>query len=166
MRKVDREEAFRNNIFNKLIPQNYRAQSVNHKRIRKRIKFDNSNFGHFLNSNSESFNKKIEIKNPIVKKNLEKINFYGPYYSYCPPCGNKNNEFYNKMDQQNAIELIQFIKKSRENNNMFKNENNKEKYKKSRQIKNYFNSYNLYSNNFNDSSNTINSNRSSLKNFE
>ena len=166
MRKIDRQESFRHNIFNKLIPENYRAQSVKHKRTRKVIKFDYQNFGPFLNSNSESFNKKIEIKNPIVKKYLENINFYGPYYSYCPPCGNKNNEFYNKMDQQNAIELIQFIKKSRENNNMFKNENNKEKYKKSRQIKNYFNSYNLYSNNFNDSSNTINSNRSSLKNFE
>ena len=154
MRKVDREEAFRNNIFNKLIPQNYRAQSVNHKRIRKRIKFDNSNFGHFLNSNSESFNKKIEIKNPIVKKNLEKINFYGPYYSYCPPCGNKNNEFYNQMYQQNVIEIIQFIKKSREKN-IFKYENNKENYKKSRQNKNSFNSYNLYSNIVNDYSHTI-----------
>ena len=36
---------------------------------------------------------------------------------------------------------------------------------KSRQNKNYFNSYNLYSNIVNDS-NTIISNRSSLKNFE
>ena len=36
---------------------------------------------------------------------------------------------------------------------------------KSRQNKNYFNSYNLYSNIINDS-NTIISNRSSLKNFE
>ena len=69
------------------------------------------------------------------------------------------------MDQENAIDLIQFIKKSRENN-IFNHDYNKEKYRKSRQNKNYFNSYNLYSNNFNDSSNTINSNRSSLKNFE
>ena len=164
MRKIERQEAFRYNIFNKIIPQNYRTQSVKQKRTKKIIKFDNSNFGPFLNSNSESFYKKIEIKNPIVKKNLENINFYGPYYSYCPPCGNKNKEFYNKMDQENAIDLIQFIKKSRENN-IFNHDYNKEKYRKSRQNKNYFNSYNLYSN-INDYSNTFNSNRSSLKNFE
>ncbi len=67
------------------------------------------------------------------------------------------------MAQQNEIGLIQFIKKSREK--ICLNMKIIKKNIKSRQNKNYFNSYNLYSNIVNDS-NTIISNRSSLKNFE
>ena len=67
------------------------------------------------------------------------------------------------MAQQNEIGLIQFIKKSREK--ICLNMKIIKKNIKSRQNKNYFNSYNFYSNIVNDS-NTIISNRSSLKNFE
>ena len=116
MKKNERQEIFRKNIFNKFIPINLRAQSSNIKKSKNKIKIENKKLSPFLNSTLVDFEKKIEIKNPIVKKYLESINFYGPYYSHCPPCGNKNLEYYKKMNQDNAIKIIQFIKKSKGKN--------------------------------------------------
>ena len=116
MKKNERQEFFRQNIFNKFIPINLRAQSSNIKKSKNKIKIENKKLSPFLNSTLVDFEKKIEIKNPIVKKYLESINFYGPYYSHCPPCGNKNLEYYKKMNQDNAIKIIQFIKKSKGKN--------------------------------------------------
>ena len=46
-------------------------------------------------------------------KHLESINFFGPYYSYCPPCGNRNIDFYQNMDKKKLIQIVQQIKKIR-----------------------------------------------------
>ena len=137
MKKNERQEFFRQNIFNKFIPINLRAQSSNIKKSKNKIKIENKKLSPFLNSTLVDFEKKIEIKNPIVKKYLESINFYGPYYSHCPPCGNKNLEYYKKMNQDNAIKIIQFIKKSKgkntiidfDNNNIFENKEKKNLFK-------------------------------------
>ena len=137
MKKNERQEFFRQNIFNKFIPINLRAQSSNIKKSKNKIKKENKKLSPFLNSTLVDFEKKIEIKNPIVKKYLESINFYGPYYSHCPPCGNKNLEYYKKMNQDNAIKIIQFIKKSKgkntiidfDNNNIFENKEKKNLFK-------------------------------------
>ena len=113
LKKNDRIDAFRQSIYNKIIPPNIRAQSskVRSTSKKKLEKFEESKFGPFLNSNSEAFNKRIEINDPIIKKYLESINYFGPYYSYCPPCRNRNMEFYNKMNQNEAIKLMQYLKK-------------------------------------------------------
>ncbi len=113
LKKNDRIDAFRQSIYNKIIPPNIRAQSskVRSTSKKKLEKFEESKFGPFLNSNSEAFNKRIEINDPIIKKYLESINYFGPYYSYCPPCRNRNMEFYNKMNHNEAIKLMQYLKK-------------------------------------------------------
>ena len=165
MIKSQRLEAFRQNIFNKIIPKNFKPQSTRNKKIKKKIKFEENTFGPFLNSNSESFNKKIEINNPIVNKYLEKVNFYGPYYSYCPPCRNNNMEFYKKMSQENAIDLLQFIRKNKDrkeiNFKKIKHKLNDKMQNKSPQSKNFFNSYsNNINNNDDGNSNTFISNSS------
>jgi hypothetical protein len=73
-------------------------------------------FGPFLNLDFDSFYKKTKINNPVIQKNLEFINFYGPYYSYCPPCLNRNLEFYNNLEPNHCLKLIQYIKKLRKKN--------------------------------------------------
>ena len=120
MKKNERQEAFRQNIYNKMIPLNLKIQSVKNKNNKINKKQENK-FGLYLNLNSEEFNKKIEIKNPIVKKYLESINFYGPYYSYCPPCKYKNLDFYNQMNEAQSIKLIKHIQNQRYNNEIFNN---------------------------------------------
>ena len=72
--------------------------------------------------------------NPTIMKYLEGINFFGPYFSYCPPCGNKNLEFYKNLEQNQCLQIIQQIKKNKGRNIIFsedkknkkKNENNEE----------------------------------------
>ena len=120
LKKNDRIDAFRQSIYNKIIPPNVRAQSskVRSTSKKKLEKFEESKFGPFLNSNSAAFNKKIEINNPIIKKYLESINFFGPYFSYCPPCRNRNMEFYNKMNHNEAIKLMQYLKKVKGKDNI------------------------------------------------
>ena len=57
--------------------------------------------------------KKFNIKNEIIMKHLESINFFGPYFSYCPPCGNRNVDFYKNLDKKRLIQIVQLIKKMR-----------------------------------------------------
>ncbi len=153
MKKNERQEAFRQNIYNKMIPLNLKIQSLKNKNNKINKKQENK-FGLYLNLNSEEFDKKIEIKNPIVKKYLESINFYGPYYSYCPPCKNRNMEFYKKMEQEKTIKLIQFIKKARGksaiiNNNFFNEKNQEKKIINQNDLnKNFDNTFNSNSDSF------------------
>ena len=51
------------------------------------------------------------IKSPIASRQLEKINYFGPYYSYCPSCGIKNLHFYQKLPLNRLIKLTNIIKK-------------------------------------------------------
>lgn len=57
--------------------------------------------------------RKEMIKSPIANKYLERINFYGPYYSYCPSCGIRNIKFYQKLQVNNLIKFTNVIKKYR-----------------------------------------------------
>ena len=122
--KLDkRQRAFRQNIFNNLIPpKKLKASnsminlSSNGKIKIKKIK-KNEKLSPFLND-SESFYKKTKIDNPIILKNLENINFYGPYYAYCPPCLNRNLEFYNNLEPNQCLKLIKFIRKMRGKKNI------------------------------------------------
>ena len=114
MKLEDRQESYRQNIYTSLIPISSRTQSSKLKsRVKsnkKLKKIEESKYGPFLSSNIELFDKKVEINNPVLKKNLESINFYGPYYSYCPPCKSRNLEFYKNLDINKAKDIIHYIK--------------------------------------------------------
>lgn len=57
--------------------------------------------------------KKEMIKSPLANKYLERINFYGPYYSYCPSCGIRNLNFYQKLPINNLFKFTRIINKYR-----------------------------------------------------
>ena len=128
--RIKRQRAFRQNIFNNLIPpKNAKIIDLNQKNNTnyinsyKKIKSMNRTTS-FLNSDSESFYKKCKISNPVIQRNLENINFYGPYYSYCPPCLNRNLEFYNNLEPNQCLKLIHYIKKIRKKSILNIKENN------------------------------------------
>lgn len=75
-------------------------------------------YGPFLNVTYE-YDKKIEIKNPEVKRLLDDVNYYGPYYSHCPSCRNRNLEFYQTIDPPHCLDILNYIKKSRKNKSLF-----------------------------------------------
>ena len=120
--RIKRQRAFRQNIFNNLIPpkqviegDSTAKNNINNIQSYKKLRTINRTTS-FLNSDFESFYKKVKINNPIIQKNLENINFYGPFYSYCPPCLNRNLEFYNNLEENQCLKLIQYIRKIRKKN--------------------------------------------------
>ena len=120
--RIKRQRAFRQNIFNNLIsPKKIIEEEISPKNINKNIptlkKLRTMNrTTSFLNSYYDTFYQKIKINNPIIQKNLENINFYGPFYSYCPPCLNRNLDFYNNLEPNQCLKLIHYIRKIRKKN--------------------------------------------------
>ena len=57
--------------------------------------------------------RKEMIKSPVATRHLERINYFGPYYSYCPSCGIKNLDFYKKLPLNRLIKLTNIVKKYR-----------------------------------------------------
>jgi hypothetical protein len=173
-----RQNTFRQNIFTNLLPSSQKSL-----KDKSPSKFEGNktytNFGSikgdlYLHSNNELFDKKVNINNPVVIKYLEGINFYGPYFSYCPPCGNKNLEFYKNLELKQCLQIIHQIKKNKGKNIVLSEEktNKKTKEKKREIVKDYSDkndsdSYNIKAvkNNYSDSMIQQLSNNSSKKNY-
>ena len=131
-----RQNTFRQNIFTNLLPSsdkntknfNQTMSGFNSCTNFRKKKMDNKNKSNsmFLNSDYEIFDKKININNPTVVKYLEGINYFGPYFSYCPPCGNRNLEFYKNLETNQCLQIIQQIKKNKGKNIVLNNNKNKD----------------------------------------
>jgi hypothetical protein len=137
LKKSRRQNTFRQNIFTNLLPSNrkYISESpLEGNKTRSYFSFAKDKKNVYLNSDNDLFNKKIKINDPIMLKYLEGINFYGPYFSYCPPCGNKNLEFYKNLEQKQFLQIIQQIKKSKRKNVVLSDNKNK-KIKNKRKVK-------------------------------
>ena len=148
LKKRERIDSFRQPIYNKIIPPNIRAKtSKNRSYSKKKNEKEESKFGPFLHSNTEAFYKTIEVDNPIIKKYLENINFYGPYFSYCPPCKRRNMEFYKKMNENNAIELMKYLNKIRGDNEVIKSNMKKKNTSLKKKPLNYVNTSHTNHNN-------------------
>ena len=116
----EKNQIYRQGIFNKLIPHNintsfkmnnFKSKSSTDINNTKNEKINDIEYG-ALNTNKD-FYKRIQITDPIKKKFLKKINFTGPYYPYCPSCVNKNLQFYEKLDRVNCLNIANFLKKSK-----------------------------------------------------
>ena len=140
-----RQNTFRQNIFTNLLPSGDKYGKNFGKTMtgfnsctnfrKKKIDYQNKNNNNniYLNSDYDFFNKKININNPAVLKYLEGINYFGPYFSYCPPCGNRNLEFYKNLEPNQCVQIIQQIKKNK-GKNIIVNSNKK---KENNQINQY-----------------------------
>ena len=119
-----RKNVIRQNVFNNLISnrENFMSKSTDNKRYSKLKPITFSDYKNFV--------KKLSIKNPLVDKNLENINFYGPYFSYCPPCYNKNIEYYNNLEINQCLELLHHIRKLKIKDNKKKEKENKSNIRK------------------------------------
>ena len=57
--------------------------------------------------------KPIEIKNPSVKKMINECDGYGPYYSHCLLCNNKNLGYFKDLKTDDAVRVLKYIQKSK-----------------------------------------------------
>ena len=123
---INKSKFFRTTMYSQLIPE-----SVSHsKRIRhntevSNLSNNNDTLKHhglnnifepkYLNESHEEFVKLKPIYNVKIKEKLETINNYGPHYSHCPPCRNKNTDFYNKMETNQCLKLLNYLHSVRKN---------------------------------------------------
>lgn len=124
LNSTQKSQLFKSTIYNSMVPVRLNKMSIENKRgstvslshnekTTKRNTKSKTEYGPFLNFNYEEFNKKIEISNPDVRKLLEDLNYFGPHFSHCPSCRNKNLEFYETLEPSQCINILQFIKKSK-----------------------------------------------------
>lgn len=114
-----KKNVIRQNVFNNLVSKkdSFVSKSTTYKTTKK--------LNPIIISDYKNFIKKIKIKNPMVNKNLEYLNFYGPYFSYCPPCYNKNIEYYNQLEVNQCLGLLHHIKKYKTKDNKKSESDNK-----------------------------------------
>ena len=98
-----RKQVLKNNIYLNINTTNTHNKNANAK---KRKKYN-------INTETNLTELKNQIKNPLVLKNLERINFFGPYYSYCSQCGARNIDFYQKLTLRQLNNITNEIKKYR-----------------------------------------------------
>lgn len=133
---TQKNSMFRSSIYSNLIPTNFKelknkknqslqkqinnepnefeTETSSNKLSKYKIKnnVDQTTYGPFLHIDNK-YSKKIEIKNPEIKRSLEDINYYGPHFSHCPICRFKNLEFYQNMEPHQCMKLLNYIKSKR-----------------------------------------------------
>lgn len=79
-------------------------------------KMNNSSAIHILDKDererSNLINEKIKIGNEKIKELISKTKdkgHFGPYFSLCRNCNERNNQFYDKIDAKNAIGILNAI---------------------------------------------------------
>jgi hypothetical protein len=116
LKPQEKREIFNISLYAKILPQKSSMSTRNLSLPQGNILKRNGSLGtNEINScmNKDLFlsTNQIEVKNPLIKKHLESINYYGPRYSYCSSCKNRNIEFYNELQPNNCLNLIKIIKK-------------------------------------------------------
>ena len=111
----DKEHVLKSSIFYNLISKDNNNNSKDNN-IKSSLKKKNYKLkpikpdSMFLNHNSE-FDKEIEIINPKIKRDLELINYYGPLYTHCKLCNNRNLEFYQNSEPNQTLKLLHYLKR-------------------------------------------------------
>lgn len=118
-------------LLKKINPVNKRERTIIQRKFRHNI-FSLDSLKYINSSNNNNYKtiwsnnmKKIQnkggpnIKNLTIEKNVKSINYYGPHFSFCPSCKNKNIEFYNRMEPHQCIDLINHIKNFRKINSIY-----------------------------------------------
>ena len=96
-------QLFRKKSGNSGIKKANRAQSAIIRNYNKKY-LDKDNFDR----------KKLNIKDKYALNQLESINYFGPYFSYCPECGLRNNNFYKNIEIDTLIDIVGQIKKNKD----------------------------------------------------
>lgn len=100
-------KVLKSSIYINLIPKNEDKERIN---SLPNEGYKTKGLSQFLNVAGEE---KIEITNPKIKRELEIIDYYGPRYTYCKSCHNKNLEFYQNFETNQCLKLLSYLKKER-----------------------------------------------------
>lgn len=112
----DKERVLRASIYYNLLSKDDIQQSnlpIKTNVLKKRLKPINksTSSGSFNFKYNNEFDKVIEITNPKIKRDLELLNYYGPLYTHCQICNNRNLEFYQNSEPNQTLKLLHFLKR-------------------------------------------------------
>ena len=113
----EKKEVFKTTLFNNMLPL---KDNIMYRNKPYQIKTENSFESPFLNSTTAKFNEKVIITNPKINERLNSIKFWGPYFSHCPPCRNKSLNFYQTMETNQCLTLLDYLRKVRNSQNIVK----------------------------------------------
>lgn len=105
--KNTKPNVLKSSIYINLIPKDEEKERLN---TLPNEGYKTKGLSQFLNVAGEE---KIEITNPKIKRELEIIDYYGPRYTYCKLCNNKNLEFYQNLEANQCLKLLSYLKKER-----------------------------------------------------
>lgn len=111
-----KSKVFRSTIYSNLIPDKGNPFKMMGNETTKANKSGTIFTSPYLNGSSEEFFQNIEVINPTIDKKLKDIQYYGPFYSHCPPCRNRNINFYNTMEFNQCVKLLGYLKQIRKKN--------------------------------------------------
>ena len=118
--KLIKIKKIQRNIYNNLLLKDKNKTKINSNQLLfKKYKLISNTQKHIdkLKQENKKENKKEIIKNDINNSKifslLKSINFYGPYFSYCPTCHDNNINFYKNLDKNECLNLLNHIKLER-----------------------------------------------------
>ena len=103
--KSDKERVLKSSIYYNLISTHKNDMKKSESKAKKR-KLKPIETGNIFLFHNEEFDKVIEITNPKIKRDLELINYYGPLYTHCKFCNNRNLEFYKNSEPNKTLKLF------------------------------------------------------------
>jgi len=116
--KFNKINKIQRNIFTSLLSLNKNNNKLKYKDLfHENNNNENNNDNIYSNIRLKNKNKKEIIKNELndstIFNHLKSMNFYGPYFSYCPYCCENNIKYYKYMEKTQCISLLNYIKLDR-----------------------------------------------------
>ena len=108
--KLKKIKKIEKNIYNNLFLKNKNIAFINTRLSRNR----NDDFDYKRKNRVKLMRK--ELKDPKVFNLLQSVNLYGPYFSYCPFCFDKNIDFYKNIGKKQCLSLLNYIKNDNNKN--------------------------------------------------
>lgn len=128
---MNKSQVFKSTIYTNLIPANGKIENLESEKKVKKHKLSESlqpNSEHnFLHLDNKFFNI-LPVHDKVIEQKLIDIDYYGPYFSHCPPCKNKNLNWYNNMEHSQCLKLLKYLKGYRKSK-LLKYDNNSNKQK-------------------------------------
>lgn len=117
---VSNKEVGRPKFFNSTLSMfNNRSKSnIANYILRNKKNFNNLKTGNFINVDYNSLNKKeiANIKDKELANKWKDVHYYGPNYTHCNSCFNKNMDFFENINPNDGLKIVKFLKTTRKFN--------------------------------------------------
>ena len=110
----EKVKVLKESIYVNLLPPKERMDEIDiNKNKLKKLNLTVPKRIELLDSGSPEYDNLPKITNPLVRRDLELIDYYGPKYVHCKFCHRRNLEYYENLECNNCLKLTSYLKKVR-----------------------------------------------------